>query len=333
MNIRIRGGLRALVRQFRLLFWSIILWQAAFGPVVVGAIQEIPPPARQVGDTDTFGSIDEVLPLTGTRLVVLDKINSRLTLHDSTGSVLSELGRRGFGPGEFFDPVALLRLGPDEFWVLDRGSLRLTQVTADGDSLRVVGDVPTPFAAGDMCAIGERVYLLGLFEEAVLHEFDSGQVLRSFGEVEGQAVEQALSSLAKMACSFEHQAIAVVTESLGDLQIFQADGTKTYVAPIPEYSRVIYEVGLNAVRPKMPPSGIVHLAKSVLWHGDTVVVQLGRAPDDGSVVWEERRLSLQDRSWQSTPPRLPTILGREEGWLYTTLDIPFPVLYLYRIGQ
>lgn len=93
------------------------------------------PPAIQVGAEDdkvVFGGIRDVATLSGGRIAVADAVDADVKIMDTAGTLLTRLGRKGAGPGEFNSPGFARECGSDLLWVFDRRLLRLTELDSTG---------------------------------------------------------------------------------------------------------------------------------------------------------------------------------------------------------
>lgn len=89
---------------------------------------------RQRGDPAyQFDQIAGVIRLGDGRLVVADGGSSEIRIFDESGAVVSRVGGRGGGPGEFETMATIGRGDGDTFWVYDFSLRRLSFFTADGD--------------------------------------------------------------------------------------------------------------------------------------------------------------------------------------------------------
>lgn len=89
---------------------------------------------------DVFGAVADVGFDGADNLYVLDRLNARVVVFDSTGRLLRTLGRRGGGPGEFGAPQQMAVSAAGEVFVSDVGRRALVTFAADGTA----GMVPYP---------------------------------------------------------------------------------------------------------------------------------------------------------------------------------------------
>jgi hypothetical protein len=289
---------------------------------------------RTIGDQDSFGSIDAVSLVSTRQIVILDAMNSRLRLFDTSGWFLSEFGTRGAGPGEFFSPVAL-GVSPDqEVLVLDRSNRRISVFDSGSDSLVLIQEVPVPFPASDFCFIGPRLFLAGNYENHLIHEVtSSGDILRSFGElVEKDPLLRAISGVGHLACSREAGAIAWVPRTIASFRVFSTEGDVILETAIPEYAETNYLTDGVSFRPELPPEGYTNETIGVHWlDGNTLLIQLGLPGVD--VVVPDGRVVTLDGVWDSLPPRWPEVGFIFGDTLFASEANPYPLVEVYGVKK
>lgn len=75
---------------------------------------------RVLGDTTTFGRIEDVEPINAELLVIdVQGRNTLMVVDTATGTLARAAGRRGHGPGEYVSAKSLDRSGPAQAWVYD----------------------------------------------------------------------------------------------------------------------------------------------------------------------------------------------------------------------
>ncbi|MDH5642876.1 MAG: hypothetical protein OEY63_01650 [Gemmatimonadota bacterium] len=81
---------------------------------------------------EPFSNIAGIRELSDGRVVVADRVESRIAILDFASGRMTDIGRRGQGPGEFQIPGQLVPLPDDATLLVDFGNMRLTQIGADG---------------------------------------------------------------------------------------------------------------------------------------------------------------------------------------------------------
>jgi len=81
-----------------------------------------------------FGQVFDLAAADDGTLYLLDWSAAEVRVFDGAGQFLRRIGRRGFGPGEFAQPMKLELVG-DTLWVLDPGNARITVFNRRGEVL------------------------------------------------------------------------------------------------------------------------------------------------------------------------------------------------------
>lgn len=132
-------------------------WTVASEPeTVIGAME---------GDSVyLFQRIRDARLLPDDRIVVADQGLSVLRVYDTDGTFLTQMGRKGEGPGEFESLSEMWIKAPDTVGVWDRGTLRLTFFASDGSVARTVPLEPSVESAG----VGTLDFLVGQLADGTL---------------------------------------------------------------------------------------------------------------------------------------------------------------------
>ena len=87
-------------------------------------------------EAEAFGSVGGVTFDAAENLFILDRLNARVVVFDSTGRFVRPIGRRGRGPGEFGAPQQITTTASGEIAVTDVGNRAVLVFGADGRFLR-----------------------------------------------------------------------------------------------------------------------------------------------------------------------------------------------------
>ena len=109
---------------------------------------------------DLFGSIRQVVRLSGGNIAVADGLAREIRIFDEGGSHLVTFGGRGEGPGEFTNLVSIVELGGDSIAAIDNLNARVSLFTSAGDFVR---SFPIPRLPG-----ASAPNVVGWFEDGTL---------------------------------------------------------------------------------------------------------------------------------------------------------------------
>lgn len=194
------------------------------------------------GVDDVFGQVTDVAVLPDDRFVTIDNRLQVLRLYSHDGALLSKAGRAGQGPGEFRWIESVAASG-GTVSVLDRGNARLTFFALEGDSLTYDSDVRLPFQAWDHCALNDRVFMVGVHDNHVIHEIDrTGRVLRSFeavtqsGDFSGfEILVRRLLSYGMIECATSGEQIFFFSKHRGFVRAYTPVGQRVWTAELPGF--------------------------------------------------------------------------------------------------
>lgn len=110
---------------------------------------------RDVNDT-LFAAPDQVL-IWGPRIVVSDWIFKHVRAFSAEGDLLWTAGQEGPGPGEFkyIDAMAVAENG--NLWALDSRSVRVSEISPDGEFVRFISLQQLPFPPADLVVLLDSV--------------------------------------------------------------------------------------------------------------------------------------------------------------------------------
>ena len=288
---------------------------------------------RTLGDAEAFGHVTAAAALPGGLVAILDGMERRVTLFGRTGSLMGRHGRRGRGPGEFSLPTALAVRGGSVL-VLDRGNVRIVELSVVADTLAWRGEIRAPIVSpNDMCTVGDRLFLLGFEGGKLIHEVDrNGQIARSFGTAAGDDPTGGhLTAVGSLVCSPSGW-IAVLAGALNHVMIYSLEGQERWKGRIPDFRRQEYDTGGGVLRP-LPPSGGYSntIASARASDGRFLDIQLGRSSAKAAdVALESRRLNVTTGSWLPVTMKWPRLLTISDGYHLFYEENPFPTVKVYR---
>ena len=287
-----------------------------------------------------FGVIQDVEMDRAGNVYVLDALVRAVRVFTRHGRYVATLGRMGRGPGEFFVPVAMTVDARDRLYVLDQGNARVDVFTAGPDGRRTYAtSFPVSFQPYDLCAVGDRLYLLGADQGRVVHVFSpDGKRLASFGAAVGgrDALLGATLSGGVMEC--RGGSVVFVPRLVGDVRVYSpADGRLAWSAPIPGYNPVrLTRNPDGTITLRMGRHGSHDLASSAVEMGRGYsLVQVGSLFPRASNGTEFREV----RSFVASPRgrllalagRVPRVVAARGGYAVAVRSDPFPMLTVYTL--
>jgi sugar lactone lactonase YvrE len=99
---------------------------------------------RNIGDVDTadenlaFNYPSDIVMDTAGNIYILDSANNRIQKFDPNGKFLETIGRKGQGPGEFYNPDSFDVDAKGNFWIMDSYQNRIQTLTPDGKGDRTI---------------------------------------------------------------------------------------------------------------------------------------------------------------------------------------------------
>jgi len=139
---------------------------------------------------------------------------------------LRTFGRRGSGPGEFREPIAIRALSGNRMGVLDRALRRLSIYRSVRDSLLVFERAITlGIASESMCGLPDGTFLIyGFANGKRIHIFSpAGKMLRSFGEADRRLSPMAgdLMVHGRVFCDADGAEVVVTSKFLPVVEMFR----------------------------------------------------------------------------------------------------------------
>lgn len=212
-------------------------------------------------------------------LYVLDGSQAKVYALDSDLRVVKAGGRRGAGPGEMMQPIALGLQGNDIVVLLDRALRRITWFKdyKKDSTLKVVGTAQLKVPAEGMCILSDSlIVVLGLSEGRRLHVIDrAGSTVRSFGDVDTtlSPMAEELVTTGVLACSGEGERVAIAYRFLPWVEEWDVkSGKRRWRASLqPHRSTTVVDRG-NKVSLRSGPAGYSRIVGAEYLRG-TLIVQ------------------------------------------------------------
>lgn len=288
-------------------------------------------PVHFIGDSLTFGQVTGLVVDDSGDVYVLDALNGTIRGFTSDWHAADSVGHRGKGPGEFGHASRLMLNEDRSLLVLDQSNLRLSEYSADGGRVTWQRDMPLPFPANDACVLGRSVVLMGLYDDATLHELtDSGVVARSFAPPPEGATVPAFAGAGFVRCDATSGIVIEVPGTMATVRAFRGSGEMIWQHQLTGYHPIVYEIGSGGtVTPKFDSTGMAHSAVAAFFLDDsTLVVQLevarrGRAPGSGQEV-DTRLLDIRTGQARGATGELPKLMYVHDTLAFAALADPYP---------
>lgn len=302
-------------------------------------------PVLSIGVADgdpvrTFGNVTDVVADRAGNLYVLDAAAQRVLVFSRNGAFRGEMGTPGRGPGELLGPVALAMDTADRLYVLDAVNQRLEVFGAGTAGYRRVKSVRLGLPAGDVCAEGDRLYLLSTGEGQPVQEVTfEGEPVRSFGVSPGRGDPLLSVSLAGGHLGCFGGRILHLPMLTPELRAYSLDGTEAWNAGIPEYEAVQVESRGGTVTFTAGRSGAHDMAGAVAeLTPEYGLVQVGVLPRGAASPSDLVRIksyvvSPRDGRVRLLSKDLPRIVGTRDGFAFGVRNDPYPRVELYRITR
>ncbi|HEX2092937.1 MAG TPA: 6-bladed beta-propeller [Longimicrobiaceae bacterium] len=296
------------------------------------------------GDSErVFGAIMDVASDRFGNVYTLDPQVLRISVFDSLGNFLTSVGRAGRGPGEFLAPEALDVDSLNQLYVLDVSNQRVERYVLRGRSLVRTGAFNLPFAAKDLCALGNRLYLLGLHNGASVHQYTpDGRIVRSFGAVYGRGHTVLERSMARgyLACARQSGIVLLLPLMAGNVHAYSASGEFLWRARIPDYRPVMIRTRRDGgVEYRTRNGASHHLASSIVeLYPSLALVQVGflgqgvQARGDFARI-DSYAVSLRNGRISKLSRPLPRVVSSMGKRALATQVNPYPKVTVYHIRE
>jgi hypothetical protein len=283
--------------------------------------------------SQAFGRIQDVVVVGANddRVVVLDGMAKELRVFTPEGELMDVLGGPGFGPGEYFQPVAAEEAGGILF-VFDADG-RATKYSTTGDRVSFIEQLRLEVEIYDGCILGDGIVVNGRRPSGrhVLHLFDQqGKHIRSFGDlysVDNRIISLQLSR-GQVACGAS--GILFASSILPELRYFSLDGREKWWIRVEGAVPVQFEEVNGGSLMHIPKDGYHSNLDPVVGPADRAAWQIAeiRGRGAGSTMtnftWV---VDLSAGSAEYVGGGLPEILDWRDGQVVTlSLDRDFPVL-------
>lgn len=294
-----------------------------------------------------FAGISGVLLGSDSTVLVFENTTNEIRAFDLRGRHLATFGRRGRGPGEFVQMMAVHHDGDSTLFV-SQGMLGVTELTARGAAIRYRRTFGTGANNGSLCTLGARVFLSVGSDSGVIRELDAERRETNafgtpFGRFENAAARKMANSWPpRLVCDAVAGAIYAYRFELGLIRRYSAAGALQWEDTLPSFRHALFFQQGNGAAVAFPLSSIT----SVIPVGVTrLLVQVSAMNYERNRA-VRRGMSVQpgvdERVWYVIDAQSGRILSRAPGasdvarlgpsLFAEKLDDPFPMVRL-RSGQ
>lgn len=292
-------------------------------------------------DGATLGQVADVAADRRGRAYVLDVINHRVVVFSPDGRLEHTLGREGRGPGEFQVATAMAMDGRDHLYVLDVANARLEVFDVSGERGAWLRSLPLTVPGEDVCAAGDRVFLLGARGGWLIHELspETGRVARSLARdsTAGGEVMAGSRAAGYLACG-PGDALTFLPSTRGEVLRFSAStGERTGRLEIPGYRAArITDRADGAVVFEAPGGGPTDNGSSIVNLPDgRQLAQVGVVRAGGAVAQfgAVRGILLDWQAGSATPlpDSMPRIVNTAQDRAYAADAAPYPAVRVMRL--
>ncbi|HEX6751738.1 MAG TPA: 6-bladed beta-propeller [Longimicrobium sp.] len=289
-----------------------------------------------------LGVVQDVASDAHGNFAALDAQSQTVRIFSPSGRFLARVGRPGRGPGEFFVPVAVAYDGSGHLYVLDQANQRVEVFAPASAGSGHVRSFPIDFPASDLCALGDRLYLLGFRNGTLIHTYTfDGHPAESFGAAERPRDPYFSVSLARglIECMEEARTVIFLPLLSANVRGWRVDGRLQWTSSIPGYEPVVIRRSGRRVTYSRGPNNRHHMASSIAkLDGASALIQVGFVRDGARSAEEftevgSYRVFAADGRVRRVTSNTPRILQIGAGYAFGVRPDPFPTVTVFRISQ
>jgi hypothetical protein len=220
--------------------------------VTIGVLEGV------AGDTaEEFGLVKDVSHFADGRFAVLDVRRNTVSIFNPQGIPLTTAGSPGRGPGELAVPVAVGTDDDSLLYIFDQGNRRISVYRTWNDIAHLTYEIPLTNDAEDACSIGPYVFLLSPSDSTLITKIDgrTGQIISRFGApmITGAGLAQSTLAQGLLACDATSRYVASASKLLGEIRLYNAEGSLQWRSSLPQFHRIIaLELPNGAVSMRRP---------------------------------------------------------------------------------
>lgn len=229
-----------------------------------------------------FGRLQDAIVLPDGRGVFLDHLDRRLTLVGTDGTVLSQAGRLGSGPGEFREPQAVILLAANLLGVVDPANSRLVQFRVESRGLTYVDEMRLSSLADGGCVLGDEIIVPEASERTktrLTAYSASGGETRRFAPILPALSPGITNRLAYsvVGCDDARGRLYVAQQDGPAVEAYDAAGKLLWTARLTGFSSMIMEaLEGTTTRYTVPPDGAHRIVSIMPLGGDSLLISAER---------------------------------------------------------
>ena len=295
------------------------------------------------GDPATvLGVVQDVASDASGNFAALDAQSQTVRIFSPTGRFMARVGKPGRGPGEFFVPVAVTYDRAGNLYVLDQANQRVEVFAPASAGSGHLRSFQIDFGASDLCALGDRLYLLGFRDGTLIHAYTfDGHPGASFGAAERSRDPYFSVSLARglIECAQEAGMVIFLPLLSANVRGWTLDGRLRWTSPIPNYEPVVVRRSGRRVTYSRGPTGRHHMASSIArLDASSMLIQVGfigqgaHSAEEFTEV-DSYRVFVADGRMRRVSSNTPRILQVRDGYAFGVRPDPFPAVTVFRFSQ
>ena len=317
----------------------------------VAAAQNDPVLVLEIGtldvpESEVFGRIIDVEVDSAGNIFVLDAQSNNVRWFDRAGRFRGAAGHRGSGPGELMAPQAMTLDAKGDILILDPRNARMSRYRVGPDGLHHEEDLRTSLGI-DLCAIGERLFILTGRPDSLISEVDMrGRLVNAWGSlVEPDedsasrlppAISRSMANRGRLLCDRDAGMIVMLHEQSPVVRAFDLEGKQVWRIELADYHQIrVVRSGRTGgwTSAPDPKTGTVTSGAAIAsMSRDTIAISLfegGVAQTPGS--YELRLLDLRNGS-ELGRYRAPIVVNRITATdLVGHVMFPFPQIHRYEL--
>lgn len=274
-------------------------------------------------------------------VITLDPNASQIHAFDSEGHALSASNLRGGDSRELASAQALALDDRDRVYALEGHSHRVTRYELRRSGFTLTAQYTIPFEGNGMCIVGPHLFLLGLYEGMLVHQFTlDGKYVTSFAKPPGSAGPIVRTSIASgyLACIPTRRMVVMASRILPDVVAFDTDGRPLWSRRLSGVrQQIIEDHGGHGVTLRIPEAGYELITSLFTLSASIGVVQAKTVPGTSLALGITHRaniqtffISLTDGTEAGKQASLPPLTTAKPPYIYSVSNLPVSRISIFR---